>query len=43
MPYIDTDAAWIRNAAVDYQLDPHDEFNVSSASLIAARFIAAHE
>ena len=42
-PYIDTDAAWIRNAAVDYQLDPHDEFNVSSASLIAARFIAAHE
>ena len=42
-PYIDTDAAWIRNAAVDYQLDPHDEFNVSSAALIAARFIAAHE
>ena len=42
-PYIDTDAAWIRNAAVDYQLDPHDEFNVSSASLIAVRFIAAHE
>ena len=42
-PYIDTDAAWIRNAAVDYQLDPHDEFNVASASLIAARFIAAHE
>ena len=42
-PYIDTDAAWIRNAAVDYQLDPHDEFNISSARLIAARFIAEHE
>ncbi len=42
-PYIETDSAWIRNAAVDYRLDPHDEFNAASASLIASRFIAERE
>lgn len=42
-PYGAADAAWIRNAAVDHQLDAKDALNLAAAKLIAAQYIAAHE
>lgn len=43
MPYAKADEAWLRNAAVDYQLDAQRELNIAAAELIASRYVEAHE
>ncbi len=43
MPYAKADEAWLRNAAVDYQLDAQRELNIAAAELIASRYMEAHE